>query len=145
MKGPATAQERVARARPKAATALAAFLRDPRTSAEIDRLVDISLQDYRLRHPGYKGLRGFATNTWLFYDGNPRTARIHGTPERVDVYCLFCRVLLVHPAVWGHDYTARLRPHTTICALRSLAGLMTPGAPGTYRLPSEVDGENGTT
>lgn len=54
---------------------------------------------------------------------------------RVDVYCLFCRVLLVHPAVWQWDYTERLRPHTTMCALRFLAGELEPGAPGTYRLP----------
>jgi hypothetical protein len=141
MKGPATAQERVERARTEAATALASFLCDRRPTEQIDRLVAVALQDYRLRYPAF-GRR--ATNTWLFYDGNPRTARITGTPERVDVYCLFCRVLLVHPAVWDHDYTHRLSGHTTICALRSLAGLMTPGAPGTYRLPSDLDGENGT-
>jgi hypothetical protein len=34
---------------------------------------------------------------------------------------------------------------TPVCALRSLAGMITPGAPGTYRLPSDLDGKNGPT
>jgi len=138
MKGAATRQEAVLHARPRAAQALETFQRDPRVTKDIERLIELALQDYRLRYRGYKRMRAFATNTWLFYDGNPRTHRIQGTPERVDVYCLFCRELLVHPAVWQVDYTHRLQLHTTVCALKSLAGLIIPGAPGTYRLPAEV-------
>lgn len=132
MKGPATQQERVARARPHALIALDLVSRgraSPRDQ-EVCDLVKIALQDYRLRYPSCP-----ATAPWLFYDGNPATKRIRGTPERVDVYCLFCRGLIVNGAIWQHDYTDQLRPHTTRCALRSLAGLMEPGAPGTYRLP----------
>src|SRR5690242_3399250 len=119
-RGPATVQERVARARPRAAVALTRFT-DPAWAfagkelfhdENILGLVRIALQDYRLRYPSCR-----ATQPWLFYDGNPNTMRIRGTPERVDVYCLFCRVLLVHPAIWQHDYTYWLRPHTTLCAL----------------------------
>lgn len=146
MKRPATLQDRIARARPVAVDALelrttpawtahpGSFERD----GQVLKLVKLAVQDYRLRYPSCP-----ATGPWLFYDGNPRTARIRGTPDRVDVYCLFCRVVLVHPAIWQHDYTAQLAPHTTVCALRSLAGLLTPGAPHTYRLPSAVDGEIG--
>jgi hypothetical protein len=141
MKGPATQRERVELARPDAATALANLF-DPAWSFAgkhvfhdelILSLVRVALQDYRLRYPSCR-----ASQPWLFYDGNPKTTKIRGTPERVDVYCLFCRVLLVHPAIWDYDYTHQLREHTTPCALRSLAGLMEPGAPGTYRLPDAV-------
>lgn len=134
MKGPATQQERVERARPAARDVLRLIdLGMDHEDGHIDDLVQIALQDYRLRFPSCP-----ARQTWLFYDGNPATKRIRGTPERVDVYCTFCRVLLVNSAVWDNDYTAQLRHHTTICALRCLAGQMEPGAPGTYRLPTEI-------
>ena len=126
-------------ARSQAVTALAALLRDPRLTERIDRLVHLALRGYGRRYPEV-GRR--ATQPWLFYDGDPTTKRIRGTPERVDVFCLFCRVLLISDAKLDIDYSSRLYKHTTICALRSLAGLMTPGAPGTYRLPSDLDGES---
>lgn len=132
MKGARTRQGAIERARPHAITALdlvSSGRANPR-DAEIMDLVALALQDYRFKHRGCP-----ASSAWLFYDGNPDTARIVGTPERVDVFCLFCRVMLVNGAIWLHDYTAQLRPHTTVCALRSLARLMEPGAPGTYRLP----------
>lgn len=140
MKGPTTQQDRVARARPQAAVSLQrrddpawAFCRANwhRDEGVLD-LVRIALQDYRFRYPQCP-----ASDTWLFYDGK-RTTRMIGTPERVDVYCLFCRVLLVHPAIWQWDYTDQLRPHTSLCALRSLAGQLEPGAPHTYRLPESL-------
>src|SRR3954449_11503209 len=105
-RGPATQQERVEFARPRAAAALANFT-DPAWAfaggqlhhdEHLLALVRIALQDYRLRYPSCR-----ASQPWLFYDGNPRTERIRGTPERVDVYCLFCRVILAHPAIWQHD------------------------------------------
>ncbi len=135
-KGPATQQERVNRARPLAAETLVLLADNPalRDDGHVQQLVRIALQDYRLRYPSCR-----ATQPWLFYDGNPNTARIVGIPERVDVYCLFCRVLLVHQAIWQHDYTDRLRPHTTPCALRSLAGQIEPGAPGMYRMPTSTE------
>lgn len=101
--------------------------------ARAAKLVEAALADYRKRFPSCP-----ARQTWLFYDGNPATKRIRGTPDRVDVYCTFCRVLLVNRAVWQRDYTDELSYHTTICALRCLAGQMDPGAPGTYRLPTEI-------
>lgn len=101
--------------------------------ARAAKLVEDALTDYRKRFPSCPARR---PRPWLFYDGNPSTKRIRGTPDRVDVYCTFCRVLLVNRAVWQRDYTDELRYHTTICALRCLAGQMEPGAPGTYRLPT---------
>lgn len=101
-----------------------------------DDIVQRAQREYRRLFPTCP-----STSPWLFYDGNPLTRRIEvdksGQPVtgRVDVYCLFCRVLLVHPAIWQWDYTDRLRPHTTMCTLRFLAGELEPGAPGTYRLP----------
>jgi hypothetical protein len=117
------------------AQALLRFVRDGGDLRRRDVVthVETAVRDYRLRFPDSK-----ATSPWLFYDGNPLTKVIRGTPERVDVYCTFCRVLLVHPAIWQHDYSDQLRAHTTICALKSLAQLMEPGAPGTYVLPTEV-------
>ena len=146
-KGPSTRQERIEIARTSARDALNKF-DDPAWKFASDglyhdehilALVQIAVQDYRLRFPGSR-----AKGPWLFYDGDPTTTKIRvnrdGTPKsgRVDVYCLFCRVLLVNPAIWRHDYTYQLRKHTTPCALRSLAGLITPGAPGVYRLPEVV-------
>jgi hypothetical protein len=133
VKGPATQQERIAKARPQAINALGDIAAGRPIDEHDDDLVRVALLGYRLRYRSCP-----ASASWLFYDGNPKTARIRGTPERVDVYCLFCRVLLVNGAVWQHDYTEQLRPHTTICALRSLAGLLEPGAPHTYLLPSEA-------
>ena len=133
-----TAQERVRRGRDRALEQLGSVmsggdLHDP----GIETSVRLALLDYRLRYPACR-----ATSAWLFYDGNRETKRIRGTPERVDVYCLFCRVLLVNNAVWQLDYTDRVLSHTTICALSSLAGRMIPGAPGTYRLPSDLSEDN---
>lgn len=141
MKRPATVQQRVEQARPRAITALAwlaSAIGDVRDEGILE-LVRLALQDYRLRWPGCP-----ATQTWLFYDGDPTTTKIRVTREgeprsgRVDVYCLFCRALLVNGAIWQHDYSAQLRSHTTLCALRSLGGIMTPGAPGTYRLEETI-------
>lgn len=98
----------------------------------VNPLIDLALVDYRLRYPTVSHL---VTNTWLFYDGDPTTVEISSpSPARVDVFCLFCRVLLVSNAIYMHDYSVQLRCHTTACALRSLAGEITPGAPGTYKL-----------
>src|SRR5678815_4409293 len=132
-------RKRVEAARPLAASALELFLSGARL-AEHERLVDFALIDYGLRFPAF---RRRATNTWLFYDGNPTTTHIkttkrHPVPDRVDVYCLFCRVLLISPATWRHDYSAQCQKHTWACALRMLAGQMEPGAPNTYRLPEEL-------
>jgi hypothetical protein len=145
MQGSVTQQEKIERARPQAAGALEdrkhpAWAAHPGTferDEQVIALVKLAQKDYRLRYPACR-----PKTSWLFYDGNPKTTLIRGTPERVDVYCLFCRVLLVAPAIWEHDYDydPRVRPHTTRCALRSLAGLLIPGAPGTYRLPAFLDG-----
>lgn len=147
MRNPATQQERVERARPRAVEALQSLV-DPRWAPTyearlrdegIQKLVRLALQDYRFRYPDCPARR-----EWLFYDGDPTTKKIRvdrkGQPRtgRVDVYCTFCREILVNGAIWDHDYTDQVLKHTTPCALRSLAGLFIPGAPGTYRPPSEV-------
>ena len=134
MKGPATVQERVERARSPALRQLQFVLNGGDLhNFDVMASARLAVQAYRLKFPGCR-----ATDTWLFSDGGPLHAPIPENPERVDVYCLFCRVILVNKAIWQHDYTEQLRSHTTVCALRSLAGLLDPGAPGTYRLPSEV-------
>lgn len=138
----------VERSRAKAATTLeeiaiavvdGAALRERVSAKPIRDLVRVALQDYRFKYPG-----SGASSAWLFYDGDPTTTKIKldraGQPVtgRVDVYCTFCRVLLVNAANIDIDYTDTLLSHTTICALQSLAGNLTPGAPGTYRMPESV-------
>lgn len=137
-----TPEQKVAAARVLACDALARGI-DRRSDQD---LVAIALVDYKLRYPecGDHGAgrtrRGPPPFPWMFYDGDPTTKRISRKypPKRVDVFCLFCRVLLVSDAKLDIDYTERVRSHTTHCALMSLAGLMTPGAPYTYRLPGEL-------
>lgn len=146
MRGPRTQQERVERARETARARLAAIEAGTTTVSDCDDMVQVALQDYRLRFPGSK-----ATNAWLYYDGDPTTKVIRGKPERVDVYCTFCRVMLVSNAVYEFElvdrerrssaadtYDLRLRPHTTLCALKCLARVLEPGAPGSYRLPPDL-------
>jgi len=146
-KRPATQQQRVELARPDAQQALDEIecLGEPsswasfRYTERVDHLVRLALQDYR-----FKFSTTSATSEWLFYDGDPSTKKIKvgrdGKPisGRVDVYCTFCRVMLVGDARFDHDYSTQLAKHTTVCALRSLAGAMTPGPPGTYRLPEAL-------
>lgn len=146
MKDAATQQQRVERRRSVAAFALEVLhgldeptLRERVRAQPIRDLVRVALQDYRLKYPACK-----ASSAWLFYDGDPSTTKIKldraGKPVtgRVDVYCTFCRVILVNGANIDTDYTESLLSHTTICALQSLAGHLTPGAPGTYRMPGSV-------
>lgn len=97
-------------------------------------LRSVALSEYRRRFPA----GGRATYPWLFYDGNPATKHIRGTPERVDVYCVFCREMLINGAVLQRDYTSDVVAHTDRCALLLVAGRLEPGAPGTYRLPAVV-------
>lgn len=138
-----TIAQQIERAKPEAEKLLrlpAPDIADP-GSDRVDHLVDLALKDYRRRFPQCSARN---PRPWLFYDGDPTTIKIKvgrdGKPksERVDVYCTFCRILLVNGAIWNHDYTERLRPHTTVCALKSLAGQLEPGAPGTYKLPEAV-------
>ncbi len=143
-----TTAKRIERARPEAATLLglpmdALEAADPGLKFS-EKLVNLACLDYKLRFPEWsKHFRG-AINPWLFHDGDRTTKKIRvgrdGKPksDRVDVFCLFCRVMLVNGAIWDFDYTERLRTHTTLCALKSLAGQMEPGAPGTYKLPEAV-------
>lgn len=130
-----TPQQRVTVAQAIAVDAV----RDPETyKNKIPELVGLSLIDYYIRFPD----GGKPTSPWLFYDGNPKSKTISRKikPDRVDVYCLFCRVMLVTDANMDFDYSHRIdvRNHTTNCALRCLARLMEPGAPYTYRLPEEL-------
>lgn len=100
------------------------------------KLIDVALRDYAARFACSAASR--PTQPWLFYDGNPDTVGIPDDAERVDVYCVFCRVMLVNGANLKVDYTAQVSKHTTQCALMCLAKRMEPGAPGTYRLPEEL-------
>ena len=138
-----TIAQQIERARPEAEKLLRLPVQDAADSGSdfVDTLVDLALKDYRRRFPECSARN---PRPWLFYDGDPSTTKIKvgrdGKPksDRVDVYCTFCRAILVNDAIWGHDYTNRLRPHTTVCALKSLAGQMEPGAPGIYKLPEAV-------
>lgn len=140
-KRPRTQQERVEQARAKAALALESIASnaDMVRDHNVQGLVRLALQDYRFKFAAYSAKR-----EWLFYDGDPSTSKIKigrdGNPltGRVDVYCTFCRVMLVNDARFDHDYSAQLQKHTTMCALRSLAGLLIPGGPGVYRLPEAL-------
>jgi len=103
----------------------------------IERLLELAFDELRIRF----GLRG-PLRAWFPFDGQ-RTLRFPRRRTRVDIYCTFCRCLIRQRAMLGYDYTEMTRSHTTTCALRCLAGLIEPVAPGTYRLPAELrqDGE----
>ncbi len=130
-----TKRQRVTVARQLARDALIQMTSSQR---DIDALVDLALLDYGAKF--YDGKK--PPQAWVFYDGNPKTKTISrkNPPERVDVFCLFCRVMLVTNADLNFDYTLRIdvRNHTTNCAVRSMAGQIEPGAPHTYRLPEEL-------
>ena len=152
-----TRERYVDAARERAQAALGAYLADQKFTLELERLVHLATVEYKRRFPDFAKIFRRSIEPWLFYDGDPTTARIarthkrsggdgvdagpsrRGAPKRVDVFCLFCRVMLVPNALWQFDYGSRLRPHTTVCALRCLAGLMEPGEPGTYKLPSDLN------
>jgi hypothetical protein len=99
--------------------------------AEVVRLREFALIDYAVR---------FETSVpkapWTWYRrgyriGAEGAARAHALDERV-IYCVFCRRLLVE----GMPRTApewqveqRTDAHTTLCALRCLAGIDNPVGP----------------
>lgn len=125
---------KVDRNRADAAVAMDAVLvgNDAFDREEIERLIKLALVDYRLKMP-----KSRATNLWFFFDGKHDQKRRVRLRDRVDVYCTFCRCLLVSRAQHGYDYSTQVRHHTKPCALAHLAGLRTPAPPGTVRLPEE--------
>jgi len=44
-------------------------------------------------------------------------------PAKAQIYCTLCRCLLEADGHRGSDYTERTREHTTLCALKRLAGI----------------------
>lgn len=104
--------------------------------AWLDGLLELARVAYRLQYParGYFQPWSVVARSMYLRDGS-------------DVYCTFCRELLIggyRPLV-GHwadqpmeaDIGKRTSAHTTICALRVLAGIAEPVAPYERRIPSE--------
>lgn len=119
------------------ALALHDALHDERqiSAHEIEAMRKYALRAYRLRFPGERPRRN---RLWFTLGrGGRRLSRYRSgwTANRVDVYCTLCRVVLLPNMFRGADYTERTREHTTLCALRCLAGITEYVDPKERRAP----------
>jgi hypothetical protein len=97
---------------------------------EFERLVELALAEYTRRFPAHQPYRAFATERC----GGPDYKR-----HKMDVYCTFCRGLLVGRLAMmaNPSALARVTRHTTGCALACLAGFREMQKPGTRGLVDE--------
>jgi len=92
-----------------------------------------ALQEYRLKFPAERPRR---QRLW-FMRGRAKRRGSAWAAAKGDVYCTLCRSLLLQRVDRGADYTERTREHTTLCALRCLAGIEQYVAPDHRRIPAE--------
>lgn len=112
-----------------AAIAYDAWL-EGRSGFDFDTLVDAAIADYERRFPKHAPYRAFSTERC----GGPDYKK-----HKMDVYCTFCRGLLVGrtPMAANPAAHARVTKHTTGCALACLAGIREMRPPGTRGLVDE--------
>lgn len=112
-----------------AAIAYDAWLED-RAGFDFATLVEAALTEYERRFPKHAPYRTFSTERC----GGPDY-----TKHKMDVYCTFCRGLLVGRTPMAANPTAhaRVTKHTTGCALACLAGIREMRSPDTRSLVDE--------
>jgi hypothetical protein len=139
-----------------------AELRDQRNLARIHHAREIAGADAQVAHDALaSGVRSpvpiapLITNALIVYRASfpssraqecwstlERSVAVRGRWRRtnwtVDVYCTFCRALLLINKPRGGSWGAATHKHTVLCALRVLAGLSDPVDPGQRRLPAEA-------
>lgn len=113
-------------------------------AAEIYNLVRFALVDLHLRYPDV----ALSREPWRWvHRGKVRGPR-YLKKSLGDIYCRFCGERLAMRAAHAYVevqrcggnaslFTRDVLPHTTPCALQSLAGLRIPVKPGTMLLPEE--------
>jgi len=107
----------------------------PWPAHQVLALCKAALQEYRLKHPE----KPRRQRLWFFLNRSTRGERRFWGVHRADVYCTLCRELLLQNVVRGINFTeARTVEHTTLCALRRLAGMEPYVAPGERRLPADA-------
>ena len=102
----------------------------------VEPLVTHALDVYRAIFPTSRAQYAWTTAERAFKTRGP-WARTRSTGT-VDVYCTFCRALLLINKPRGGSWGAATHKHTVLCALRVLAGLSDPVDPGQRRLPAEA-------
>lgn len=109
--------------------------RFPYPAFRLHALLKAALVDYRIRFPAPARVRP-VQQPWFRQPQRARRRRLGA--DRCDIYCTFCRELLAQRLPRQFDPTNRVYAHTTICALRCLAKITEPVAPGEFRQPAEL-------
>lgn len=91
-----------------------------------------ALQEYRIKFP-----KARANRLWFVVGRGSRRGNRWGA-AKCDVFCTLCKEVLITRADRGWDYTERTREHTTLCAMKRLAGMAEYVAPGEKRMPADA-------